>query len=87
MTAMTSSLGHGSSLPADQPVEELALEREVATDEVVVLELLRSRLALASILKKLGLEDEAATMESNANGLLYPPDVGAGAEIAPAPQP
>src|SRR4029079_10936985 len=32
------SLGHGSSLPADQPVEELALEREVATDEVVVLD-------------------------------------------------
>ena len=31
-------LGHGSSLPADQPVEELALEREVATDEVVVLD-------------------------------------------------
>src|SRR4051812_8360285 len=35
---MTVSLGHGSSLPADQPVEELALEREVATDEVVVLD-------------------------------------------------
>jgi GMP synthase (glutamine-hydrolysing) len=34
----TSSLGHGSSLPADQPVEELALEREIATDEVVVLD-------------------------------------------------
>src|SRR4029079_19395770 len=32
------SLGHGSSLPADQPVEELALEREGATDEVVVLD-------------------------------------------------
>ena len=32
------SLGHGSSLPADQPVEELALERELATDEVVVLD-------------------------------------------------
>jgi GMP synthase (glutamine-hydrolysing) len=30
--------GRGSSLPADQPVEELALEREVATDEVVVLD-------------------------------------------------
>ena len=27
---MTVSLGHGSSLPAEQPVEELALEREVA---------------------------------------------------------
>src|SRR3954449_6124706 len=35
---MSASLGHGSSLPADQPVEELALEREVATDEVVVLD-------------------------------------------------
>src|ERR671916_359040 len=35
---MSTSLGHGSSLPADQPVEELALEREVATDEVVVLD-------------------------------------------------
>src|SRR4051812_21303844 len=35
---MTASLGAGSSLPADQPVEELALEREVATDEVVVLD-------------------------------------------------
>src|SRR5436190_11471916 len=35
---MNVSLGHGSSLPADQPVEELALEREVATDEVVVLD-------------------------------------------------
>ncbi len=34
----TTSLGHGSSLPADQPVEELALERELATDEVVVLD-------------------------------------------------
>src|SRR4029078_5419198 len=32
------SAGAGSSLPADQPVEELALEREVATDEVVVLD-------------------------------------------------
>ena len=32
------SHGHGSSLPADQPVAELALEREVATDEVVVLD-------------------------------------------------
>jgi GMP synthase (glutamine-hydrolysing) len=32
------SLGAGSSLPADQPVEELALERDVATDEVVVLD-------------------------------------------------
>ena len=31
-------MGHGSSLPAEQPVEELALEREVATDEVVVLD-------------------------------------------------
>jgi GMP synthase (glutamine-hydrolysing) len=28
----------GSSLPAEQPVEELALEREIATDEVVVLD-------------------------------------------------
>src|SRR3954464_876054 len=28
----------GSSLPAEQPVEELALEREVAADEVVVLD-------------------------------------------------
>jgi GMP synthase (glutamine-hydrolysing) len=28
----------GSSLPAEQPVEELALEREVANDEVVVLD-------------------------------------------------
>src|SRR4051812_5358096 len=35
---MTTSLGHGSSLPAEQPVEELALERDVATDEVVVLD-------------------------------------------------
>src|SRR5687767_2773485 len=35
---MSTSLGHGSSLPAEQPVEELALEREVATDEVVVLD-------------------------------------------------
>src|ERR1044072_858968 len=35
---MTASLGHGSSLPADQPVEELALEREAATDEAVVLD-------------------------------------------------
>jgi GMP synthase (glutamine-hydrolysing) len=32
------SLGHGSSLPAEQGVEELALERGVATDEVVVLD-------------------------------------------------
>ena len=32
------TLGPGSSLPAEQPVEELALEREVATDEVVVLD-------------------------------------------------
>jgi GMP synthase (glutamine-hydrolysing) len=32
------SRGHGSSLPASQPVEELALERGVATDEVVVLD-------------------------------------------------
>jgi len=32
------SLGQGSSLPAEQPVEELALEREVATDEIVVLD-------------------------------------------------
>src|SRR3954449_2916832 len=35
---MSASLGHGSALAADQPVEELALEREVATDEVVVLD-------------------------------------------------
>jgi GMP synthase (glutamine-hydrolysing) len=28
----------GSALPAEQPVEELALEREVATDEIVVLD-------------------------------------------------
>jgi GMP synthase (glutamine-hydrolysing) len=32
------SRGQGSSLPAEQPVEELALEREVAVDEVVVLD-------------------------------------------------
>jgi len=32
------SRGPGSSLPADQPVEELALERAVAHDEVVVLD-------------------------------------------------
>jgi GMP synthase (glutamine-hydrolysing) len=32
------SAGSGSSLPADQPLEELAVEREVATDEVVVLD-------------------------------------------------
>jgi len=32
------SRGHGSSLPAEQPVEDLALEREVAHDEVVVLD-------------------------------------------------
>ncbi len=32
------SRGPGSALPADQPVEALALEREVATDEVVVLD-------------------------------------------------
>ena len=32
------SLGEGSSLPADQPVEELALERAVAHDEVLVLD-------------------------------------------------
>src|SRR3954453_1875399 len=31
-------MGHGSSLPAEQPVEEIALERDVATDEVVVLD-------------------------------------------------
>jgi GMP synthase (glutamine-hydrolysing) len=30
--------GHGSSLPAPQPVEELAVERELAADEVVVLD-------------------------------------------------
>src|ERR687896_83374 len=35
---MTSTLGHGSALPAEQPVEELELEREVATDAVVVLD-------------------------------------------------
>ena len=32
------SQGHGSSLPAQQGVEELALERSVAADEVVVLD-------------------------------------------------
>ncbi len=32
------SLGKGSGLAADQPVEELALERDVAHDEVVVLD-------------------------------------------------
>src|SRR4051794_20841174 len=32
------SLGHGSSLPADQDAAELALERGVAQDEVVVLD-------------------------------------------------
>ncbi len=32
------SLGHGSGVAADQPVEELALERGVAHDEVVVLD-------------------------------------------------
>ena len=32
------SLGHGSGVAADQPVEELALERAVAHDEVVVLD-------------------------------------------------
>ncbi len=32
------SEGHGSALAADQPLEELALEREVATDEVIVLD-------------------------------------------------
>jgi GMP synthase (glutamine-hydrolysing) len=32
------SEGHGSALPADQPVEELELERAVAHDEVVVLD-------------------------------------------------
>jgi GMP synthase (glutamine-hydrolysing) len=32
------TLGRGSSLPAEQGVEELALEREVAHDEVVVLD-------------------------------------------------
>ena len=32
------SLGHGSGVAADQPVEELALERRVAHDEVVVLD-------------------------------------------------
>ena len=30
--------GHGSALPAEQPLEELALERRVAPDEVVVLD-------------------------------------------------
>ncbi|HEX6025212.1 MAG TPA: glutamine-hydrolyzing GMP synthase, partial [Solirubrobacter sp.] len=38
MPTEATTLGHGSSLPADQPVEELALEREVANDEVVVLD-------------------------------------------------
>ena len=32
------SQGHGSAVAADQPLEELALERELATDEVVVLD-------------------------------------------------
>jgi GMP synthase (glutamine-hydrolysing) len=32
------SQGHGSAVAADQPLEELALEREVAVDEVVVLD-------------------------------------------------
>jgi GMP synthase (glutamine-hydrolysing) len=32
------SLGHGSALPAEQAVEELALERKVAHDEVLVLD-------------------------------------------------
>ncbi len=32
------SEGHGSAVAADQPLEELAHEREVATDEVVVLD-------------------------------------------------
>src|SRR6185436_5477447 len=32
------SEGHGSAVAADQPLEELALEREAATDEVVVLD-------------------------------------------------
>jgi GMP synthase (glutamine-hydrolysing) len=32
------SLGHGSAVAADQPVEALALEREAAHDEVVVLD-------------------------------------------------
>jgi GMP synthase (glutamine-hydrolysing) len=32
------SQGHGSAVAPDQPVEELALEREVAADEVVVLD-------------------------------------------------
>jgi carbamoylphosphate synthase small subunit len=32
------SEGHGSALPADQDVEELALERTIAHDEVVVLD-------------------------------------------------
>ena len=32
------SEGHGSAVAADQPLEELALERHVATDEVVVLD-------------------------------------------------
>jgi GMP synthase (glutamine-hydrolysing) len=34
----TQSLGHGSALPAEQPVDELALERSVAHDEVLVLD-------------------------------------------------
>jgi GMP synthase (glutamine-hydrolysing) len=32
------SEGHGSAVAADQPLEELAVEREAATDEVVVLD-------------------------------------------------
>jgi GMP synthase (glutamine-hydrolysing) len=34
----TTSLGHGSGVAAEQPVEELALERAVAHDEVLVLD-------------------------------------------------
>ena len=37
MTELVSE-GRGSSLPAEQGVEELALERRVAADEVVVLD-------------------------------------------------
>jgi GMP synthase (glutamine-hydrolysing) len=38
VSADLQSRGHGSALPADQPVEELAVEREAATDAVVVLD-------------------------------------------------
>jgi len=40
---MATSLGHGSSLPAEQPVEELALEREESARLAVALERHRRR--------------------------------------------